>query len=94
MKFVVILLLLSLLLVSCTAGPNPLRGSENNKGKEAGFLRGFWHGLISVITLIISVFNDKVAIYEVHNNGFLYNLGFLLGAGVLTGGTLWSRRRR
>jgi hypothetical protein len=36
-------------------------------------------GLISPITFIVSLFNDKVNIYEVHNNSNWYNFGFMLG---------------
>ncbi|MCF7918595.1 MAG: hypothetical protein K9N06_01620 [Candidatus Cloacimonetes bacterium] len=94
MRYVIILLLTSLLLAACTAGPNPMKGTDDNKGKESGFIMGFWHGLISIVTLIFSIFTDRITVYEVHNNGFLYNFGFLLGAGVLTGGTLWSRKKK
>lgn len=88
---IILLSLLVMLILSCTAGPNEF---TTQKGNDAGFFKGFWHGLISVITLIISLFTDNISIYEVHNTGFLYDLGFLLGAGTLTGGTLWSRRKR
>ncbi|WBW96004.1 hypothetical protein [Oceanirhabdus sp. W0125-5] len=45
----------------------------------AGFWSGLWHGLISPITLIISIFYPKVRMYETNNNIFLYDLGFLFG---------------
>lgn len=35
---------------------------------------------------MISLFTDRVNIYDVHNNGNWYNFGFVLGAGVLFGG--------
>ncbi|MCF7912031.1 MAG: hypothetical protein K9M99_05855 [Candidatus Cloacimonetes bacterium] len=88
---IILILLLVLFIFSCTAGPNEF---TTQKGNNAGFFMGLWHGLISIITLIISLFTDNVSIYEVHNTGFLYDLGFLLGAGALTGGTLWSRRKK
>jgi len=88
---IILICLFVLLLLSCTAGPNEF---TTQKGNDAGFFMGFWHGLISVFTLFISLLSDNVNIYEVHNIGFLYDLGFLLGAGTLTGGTLWSRRKR
>lgn len=52
----------------------------------AGFWKGIWHGAIVVITFIISLFNHNVGIYEVHNTGWSYDLGFLIGCGVFTGG--------
>jgi hypothetical protein len=61
----------------------------------AGFWQGLWHGIISPITFIISLFSEDVHFYEVHNNGGWYNFGFILGAGILTGGgSAASKRRR
>lgn len=51
-----------------------------------GFWLGMWHGFISPITFIISLFNDSVEFYSVHNNGGWYNFGFVLGACILFGG--------
>jgi hypothetical protein len=53
---------------------------------SAGFLAGFWHGLILPITFILSLFNPRVRIYEARNRGRLYDLGFILGASVTMGG--------
>jgi hypothetical protein len=94
MKNILILFVIIIFLAGCTAGMNRLQDTQNAKGNTAGFFAGFWHGLISIFTLIISLFTDKISIYEVHNSGFWYDLGFLLGAGTLTGGTLWSKKRR
>ena len=78
-------LLILILLAGCTAGPNGFRGIPDEEGKTAGFLLGVWHGCISLITFIISLFNDKVSVYEVHNNGGWYNLGFILGITIAYG---------
>jgi hypothetical protein len=43
---------------------------------------------------VVSLFNDKVTIYEVHNAGAWYNFGFLLGAAMIWGGGGASARRR
>jgi len=84
-----------LLLASCAPGPNTLEKTPNAKGKVAGFWKGLWHGLISPVTFIISLFSKNVRIYEVHNNGNWYNFGFVLGAGLfLQGGILGSRKAR
>jgi hypothetical protein len=75
-------------------GPNPLAKSPDEEGKVAGFWRGLWHGSIAPITFIISLFNQNVHMYEVHNNGGPYNLGYLLGlAGILGGGGGGASRR-
>ena len=60
-------------------GPNPQEDTPNELGNVAGILMGIWHGFIAVITLIISFFNPQVQMYEVHNDGNMYNLGFLIG---------------
>lgn len=50
--------------------------------RQAGFFRGFWHGIIAWISLIVGLFTSgQFTIYEVNNSGWLYNLGFLIGAG-------------
>jgi len=77
-------------------GPNPEVNTPAENGHVAGLGTGLWHGLISVVTLIMSFFNPEIEIYEVHNNGPLYNLGFLLGAILLfalLGFSGGSRRR-
>jgi hypothetical protein len=75
-----------LLIVSCTAGPNNVVRILEITKEPVGFWNGLWHGMISPITLVISLFNDNIGMYEVHNNGGWYNLGFLLGAGGVFGG--------
>jgi hypothetical protein len=37
---------------------------------------GIWHGWIAPFSLIYSLFNESVGIYETFNNGFLYDLGY------------------
>lgn len=74
-------------LASCTAGINELVKVPNSEEYLAGFFRGFWHGLIMVFSFVISLFNDSVSVYEVHNVGPLYDLGFLLGVSTLFGGS-------
>ena len=59
-------------------GPNPLVNTADATGRVAGILLGLWHGIISPVTLVISFFNKGVQMYEVHNDGSQYNLGFLL----------------
>ncbi len=77
------------------AGPNPAVDTPNEAGRVAGFWLGLWHGIIAPITFIISLFSDKVHVYEVHNNGKWYIFGFLLGLIALRGsGGRASPRRR
>ena len=81
------------LLTGCLAGPNDLARTPREGDSVAGFWRGLWHGIISPVTFIVSLFVKSVHFYEVHNNGNWYNLGFVLGAGILFGGGAASRHR-
>ena len=62
-----------------TPGPNPEQSKEDAAGRVAGIVQGLWHGLIAPVTLIGSFFNPDTQMYEVHNNGKEYNLGYLFG---------------
>lgn len=71
-----------LILAGCAAqaGAAPAPGDPT----LAGFWLGVWHGIIVPVTFIVSLFNDHVAIYAVHNTGAWYDFGFVLGLGVPT----------
>lgn len=86
--------ILAMILVACTAGPNPEVGAAAPDGDVAGFWLGLWHGFISPITFFISLFTDNVNLYEVHNSGNWYDFGFVLGAGLLFSGGVFGRKRR
>ncbi len=73
-------------------GPNPFMDRPGVTGVVAGILLGLWHGIISPITLILSFLNRNVQMYEVHNDGAPYNLGFFLGIALLVGGLGFFRR--
>jgi len=62
-----------------TPGANPLLNDPDENGRLAGAGQGLWHGLIAPVTLVSSFFNENSQMYEVHNNGNEYNLGFLVG---------------
>jgi uncharacterized RDD family membrane protein YckC len=90
-----IFLILVFVFAGCAAGPNTLEKTPNEEGDIAGFWKGLWHGLIAPITFIISIFTRNVRFYEVHNSGFWYNFGFVLGAGLfLSGGILGHKGTR
>jgi len=77
-----IVLLLSIFIISsCTAGDSSFTAEE-----PAGFFYGFWHGIISFISLFIHLFNDNVTVYEINNTGGWYDFGFLLGITAVWGG--------
>jgi hypothetical protein len=77
-------------------GPNPLVNTADAQGRISGILLGVWHGIISPVTLILSFVNKGMQMYEVHNDGSPYNLGFLVGVAIVflfLGATAGSRRR-
>jgi hypothetical protein len=91
----VLVLAVFFILSSCAPGPNSVEKTADAEGKTAGFWLGLWHGLISPVTFIVSLFTPNVDMYEVHNSGSWYNFGFVLGAGLfLQGGIFGSRKCR
>lgn len=66
-----------------TPGTNPSLNQPDANGRLAGVAQGLWHGLIAPVTLIGSFFNPALEMYEVHNNGREYNLGFLFGVALV-----------
>ena len=79
---------------ACAPGPNDLEKTPNKEGHVAGFFLGLWQGFISPVTFIISIFTKNIRFYEVHNNGFWYNFGFVLGAGLFLSGGILGRKKR
>lgn len=94
----VLLVIALFVVVSCTAGPNEMLKTPDLEGETAGFFMGLWHGFTLLFSFIVSLFNDKVNVYEVHNVGPLYNLGYLLGVSCFFSGSGHaggkSRRKR
>lgn len=78
----------------CAAGPNVFRNTPGPDGHVAGFWLGLWHGFILPFAFVVSLLSDKVTIYEVHNSGTWYNLGFLMGAAMIWGGSGGASARR
>lgn len=70
-----------LVVAGCAAGAN----DASVPAAGAGFWFGLWHGLISPVTFVISLFDQGVSLYEVHNTGGWYDFGFILGVSVTFG---------
>jgi len=70
-----------LLLMSCAAGD-----AQFMPDSPAGFWYGLWHGIISLISMIIHIFNEHVLVYEINNTGGWYDFGFLIGVISVWGG--------
>lgn len=67
------IILAMLLLSGCVPGDG-----SNSPDKSAGFLSGVWHGWIAPFSLVYSLFNKTINIYEVYNKGFWYDLGYYM----------------
>lgn len=78
-----------------TPGINPERNQPDEQNQVAGLVSGLWHGIIAPVMLIGSFFNPAMEIYEVHNNGTEYNIGYLIGVAFvfLILGLIGGRRR-
>jgi len=79
-----------IVLSSCAAKVHQVKIDDNTH--ICGFWLGLWHGVISPITFVISLFSDTVTVWDVNNNGGWYTFGFLLGIGALSGGSSYSSK--
>lgn len=93
-RYLILIIAMVLIVSACTAGVNPEVGVASAEGDLAGFWLGLWQGIISPVTFVVSLFTNNVNMYEVHNNGNWYDFGFVLGAGILFGGSGRKARRR
>ena len=64
-------------------GPNPMINQPDAGGRIARAGAGLWHGAIAPATLLVSFFSPDIRMYEVHNAGSEYDLGFLLGVALV-----------
>jgi hypothetical protein len=87
---VVVALALIGLVVAC-AGPNDLRNIPTDSGFVAGFWNGLWDGFTLPVAFIWSLFDNQVGLYQAHNDGHLYDLGFVIGAYFIFAVVLASR---
>ncbi len=79
----------TLLIAGCAAAANPDVGG----GGAPGFWLGLWQGFIAPIAFLVSLFDHSVGIYEVHNNGVWYDLGFLIGISAFFSGSAGAHRQ-
>lgn len=79
-RTVLILILVSSALVLTGCLPGDGRHSERDR---AGLVWGVWHGWIAPISLFFGAFRSDIRVYEVHNVGWWYDLGFY--AAVISG---------
>ena len=94
-KYIIFALVLLVVFIGLSCAPGNYRWDPNVQGsKPANFWAGLWHGIIVVITFIVSLFNKRVGIYEVNNYGWPYNLGFILGLSLSIGGGFRFTRKK
>jgi hypothetical protein len=85
---------LLLTLAACAPGPNAATDTVAFATGQAGFWYGLWHGFILPVTFVVSLFTDSVSVYEVHNTGNWYDVGYVLGISLVFGGPFGARRAR
>lgn len=78
-KLFVLILLLGI--IGCVCAKECLAYLSYPNESFGGFWQGLWHGIISFITLPLSVwFPASIHVYNSINNGFAYNIGFFVPA--------------
>src|SRR6266849_2915207 len=87
LTLLVIVLLLLNVLAGCAPGPNQSQGTASEHDGVAGFWLGHWHGVIARFVFGAALFKSNLSIYEVHNNGAVYNFGYLFGLACFFGGS-------
>lgn len=82
----------ALLLLAACARQAP--DAVSHAPETPGFLLGLWHGFVFPWAWIGSLFDPRIAVYAVPNDGAWYDFGFFLGITVLGGGSWFGSRRR
>ena len=88
-----LLLILVILLVTLLTGCLP-DISMDQQESQAGFFLGIWHGWIAPVSLIASIFNKNITIFESNNTGFWYGFGFYIAIIGGFGGISLVRKKR
>jgi hypothetical protein len=86
-----LIFVLFIVLVFIGFGCFPQNG-DYTKDTPAGFFTGIWHGWIAPLSLIVSIFNHSIRIYETNNTGWWYDLGFYMAVISGFGGLALSRK--
>ena len=85
------LLALLLLLAACARqAPDAVSHAPD----APGFLLGLWHGFIFPWSWIGSLFDPKIAVYAVPNDGGWYDFGYFVGITMLGGGSWFGSKQR
>lgn len=85
----ILIVVIVLLFSSCLPGDG-----QSTPMNPAGFFWGVWHGWMAPISLVLSLINPFLNIYEVHNTGFWYDLAFYAAIIGGFGGLQLSRKKK
>ncbi|NLI70879.1 MAG: hypothetical protein GX364_08465 [Firmicutes bacterium] len=88
-SFVAALILIFLVCGGCIPGDG-----SSSVMKPAGFFWGVWHGWIAPVSLIISLFNRDIRVYEAINTGWWYDFGFYIAIISGFGGLSLFRKKK
>ena len=91
-KNITVVLLMVCAFLMLTGCATQMDFTEAAVAQPVGFWYGLWHGMISPIAWVVSLFNSDVAIYAIYNNGGWYDFGFMLGIGGLSSSCTPSKR--
>lgn len=80
--------LVLVLLTGCIPGDGTASATST-----AGFFWGIWHGWLAPLSLIISIFDRNIRIYEVFNSGFWYDFGYYMAIIAGFGGLSLARKK-
>ena len=83
---------LALLLLAACARQAP--NAVSHAPESPGFLLGLWHGFVFPWAWIGSLFDPKIAVYAVPNDGGWYDFGYFVGITVLGGGSWFGSKQR
>lgn len=83
-----LIVVISIFLTGCMPGDGSYTHDD-----PAGFLSGIWHGWIAPLSLIRSIFNPSIRIYEPINTGWWYDFGFYMAIISGFGGLSLSRKK-
>jgi len=91
-KNYIILAAVVILLVGTLTGC--MAGGGSYDDHTAGVFSGIWHGWIAPFSLVISIFNKNISIYEANNTGWWYDFGFYIAIISGFGGISFFRNKK
>ena len=73
------LIAVAVLILTGCAHPHQIASCLPTAEEPSGFWFGTWNGMTMFFSLIGSAFSNNITIYDVNNNGWFYNFGFVCG---------------